>query len=149
MKFRTTILRGSKTATGIHVPDGVVTALGTSRKPAVCVTLNGYTYRSTIASMGGRFMVGVSAEVREKAGVAGGDELDVDIELDTEPRVVEVPTDFAKALADQLDAKAFFERLSYSHQRRHVMAIEAAKAAETRQRRIDQALAMLKAGHKD
>ena len=149
MRFHSQILQGNKTATGIHIPDEVVAALGTSRKPAVRVTLNGYTYRSTVASMGGRFMVGVSAEVREKAGVAGGDELDIDIELDTEPRNVELPDDFAAALAAEPDAKAFFERLSYSHQRRHVMAIEAAKAAETRQRRIDQSLAMLKAGRKD
>jgi Bacteriocin-protection, YdeI or OmpD-Associated/Domain of unknown function (DUF1905) len=148
MKFRTTILQGSKTATGIHVPDEVVAALGTSRKPAVSVTLNGYTYRSTIASMGGRFMVGVSAEVRERAGVAGGDELEIDIELDAEPRVVEVPTDFAAALAAEPGAKAFFDRLSYSHQRAHVMAIEGAKAAETRQRRIEQSVTKLKAGQK-
>ncbi len=149
MKFRTTILQGSKTATGIHVPDEVVAALGTSRKPAVRVTLNGYTYRSTVASMSGRFMVGVNAEVRKKAGVAGGDELDVEIELDTEPRIVQVPADFAAALATEPEAQAFFERLSYSHKRAHVMAIETAKAAETRQRRIDQSIAMLKAGRKD
>ena len=77
MKFRTTILSGGKNITGIQVPDEVVAALGTSRKPAVKVTLNGYTYRNTVSSMGGRFMVGVSADVRAKSGVKGGDTLDV------------------------------------------------------------------------
>jgi hypothetical protein len=144
MRFRTTLLQGGKTATGIHVPDEVVAALGPSRKPAVKVTLNGYTYRSTVAVMGGRFMVGVSAEVREKAGVKGGDTLDVDIELDTAPRVLEIPPDFAAALAADPAAQAAFDKLSYSHKRQHTMPIEAAKAAETRTRRIEKSVAILK-----
>jgi len=144
MRFRTTLMQGGKTATGIHVPDEVVAALGPSRKPAVKVTLNGYTYRSTVAVMGGRFMVGVSAEVREKAGVKGGDTLDVDIELDTAPRVLEIPPDFAAALAADPAAQAAFDKLSYSHKRQHTMPIEAAKAAETRTRRIEKSVAILK-----
>ena len=146
MKFRTTILAGGKTATGIHVPDEVVAALGTSRKPAVSVTLNGYTYRSTIAVMGGKFMVGVSADVRAKSGVKGGDTLDVEIELDTAPRVLEIPADFAKALAAQPAAQVAFEALSYSNKRRHTMPIEGAKAPETRARRIEKSVEALKAG---
>lgn len=144
MKFRTTILSGGKNITGIHVPDEVVAALGTSRKPAVKVTLNGYTYRNTIASMGGRFMVGVSADVREKSGVKGGDTLDVEIVLDTEPRVVELPADFAAALAAEPAARAAFDKLSYSNQRRHAEPIAAAKAPETRARRIEKSIAELK-----
>ena len=98
MKFRTTLKLAGNTATGICVPEKVVTSLGTSKKPAVRVTIKGHTYRSTIAVMGGVFMVGVSAENRKAAGVAAGDELDVDIELDTAPREVTVPADFAEAL---------------------------------------------------
>ena len=99
MRYRTTILTTGKTAAGIEVPPDVLAGLGTSRKPPVRVTIGGYTYRSTVATVDGRFMIGVSAENRAKAGVAGGDEVDVDIELDTEPRTVEVPADFAVALA--------------------------------------------------
>ncbi|HEV7386650.1 MAG TPA: YdeI/OmpD-associated family protein [Phenylobacterium sp.] len=146
MKFRTTILEAGKTITGIHVPDEVVAALGPSRKPAVAVTLNGYTYRSTVASMGGRFMVGVSADVRAKSGVKGGDTLDVEIELDTAPRVLEIPADFAAALDAEPAAKVAFEALSYSNKRRHTMPIQDAKAPETRARRIEKSVASLRDG---
>lgn len=146
MKFRTTILSGGKTTTGIHVPDDVVAALGPSRKPAVTVTLNGYTYRNTIASMGGRFMVGVSAEVREKSGVKGGDTLNVEIELDTAPRVLEIPGDFAAALAADRAAQAAFDKLSYSNKRRHTMPIDDAKTPETRARRIEKSVSALREG---
>jgi hypothetical protein len=146
MRFHTTILQNDKTATGIRVPDEIVAALGTSKRPAVRVTINGYTYRNSVAVVGGVFMVGVSAEVRKGAGVAGGDEVDVDIELDTEPREVAVPPDFADALAGDADARRSFDRLSYSHKRRHVLAIADAKTAETRQRRIDKAISMLREG---
>jgi hypothetical protein len=146
MKFRTTILSAGKNITGIHVPDEVVAALGPSRKPAVTVSLNGYTYRSTIASMGGRFMVGVSAEVRARSGVKGGDTLDVEIELDTAPRVLEIPTDFAAALGAEPAAQAAFDKLSYSNKRRHTMPIEEAKAAETRARRIEKSVTALRDG---
>jgi Bacteriocin-protection, YdeI or OmpD-Associated/Domain of unknown function (DUF1905) len=144
--FRATIQLGGKTATGIEVPDDVVAALGSSRRPAVRATIAGYEYRSTVASMRGRFMLPISAAVRESAGVAAGDEVDVELELDTEPRVVEVPPDLAAALAADGDAAAEFERLSYSHKLRHVLAIEDAKTDATRQRRIAKAVEMLRAG---
>jgi len=136
MRFEATLLQGGKTATGIHVPDEVVAALGPSRRPPVRVTFAGHTYRTSVASMRGRFMLPVSAEIREQTGVAAGDELDIEIELDTEPREVTVPDDLAAALADAPAARDRFERLSYSNKRRHVLAIEGAKAAETRERRI-------------
>ena len=98
MKFRTTILQGGKTATGIEVPESVMEALGAGRKPAVRVTIGDYTYRSSVATVDGKSMVGVSAEHRAGAGVAGGDEVDVNIELDTEPRTVTVPDELAAAL---------------------------------------------------
>ena len=144
--FRATIKLGGKTATGIEVPDDVVAALGSSRRPAVRATIAGYTYRTSVASMRGRFMLPISAAVREAAGVAAGDEVDVELELDTEPRVVEVPPDLAAALARDSDAADAFERLSYSHKRRHVLAIDDAKTDATRQRRIAKAVEMLRAG---
>jgi hypothetical protein len=144
MRFHTQIESHGKTATGIQVPDEVVTALGSGRRPPVRVTINGHTYRSTVAVMGGRFMVSVSADNRALAGVQGGDEVDVDIELDTEPREVAVPADFVQALDREPDLKRRFERLSNSHQLRYVLSIEGAKTAETRQRRIDKALAMIR-----
>jgi hypothetical protein len=146
MRFRSTVILGGKTATGIEVPAEIVEALGSGKRPAVNVTINGHTYRSTVAPMGGKFWLPVSAEQRENTGVAAGDEIEVDVELDTEPRVVTVPADFVAALAADAEAKRVFEGLSYSHQRRHVLAIEGAKAAETRQRRIGKAIEMLRDG---
>jgi hypothetical protein len=139
MRFRTKIVQGSKTATGIVVPDDVVTALGGGKRPKVTVTLNGYTYRSSIAPMGGHFMVGVSASVRSAAGVAGGDELDIDIDLDLEPRRADVPRELHAALTAEPDLLRRFEGLSYSNQVRLAGPVAAAKTAETRQRRIDKA----------
>ncbi|GAA3836548.1 hypothetical protein GCM10022226_68140 [Sphaerisporangium flaviroseum] len=144
MKFRATIRLGGKTATGIPVPADVVAALGSSKRPAVVVTLGGHTYRSTVAPMGGEFMLPVSAEVRTSAGVAAGDEVDVEVELDTEPREVTVPPDFAEVLDADADARRNFEGLSYSNKRRYVLSIEGAKTDETRQRRITKAVRELK-----
>lgn len=144
MKFHSVVQLGGKTATGIPVPEEVVTSLGSSKRPPVRVTINGHTYRSTLASRGGQFMLPISAENRASAGVAAGDEVEVDIELDTEPREVTVPPDLAEALEREVDAKRYFEGLSYSQKQRHVLPIEQAKTAETRQRRIDKALSMLR-----
>jgi len=146
MKFRATIELAGKTATGIEVPAAVVTKLGSSKKPAVRVTIKGYTYRSTIATMGGRFMLPISAQVREAAGVAAHDKVEVDVELDTAPREVTVPADFSRALAREAAAKRFFEGLSFSNKQRIVIAIEAAKAPETRQRRIAKSVSSLREG---
>ena len=145
MNFRTTILQTGKNTTGIEVPPEVIESLGAGKRPAVRVTVKGYTYRSTIASMGGKYMVSVSSEVREKAGVAGGETVDVELELDTAPREVNVPADFAKALAKDAKAKQNFEALSYSNKQRHVLSIGGAKTEETRQRRIEKALTELRA----
>jgi len=146
VKFHSVVQLGGKTATGIPVPEEVVWSLGSSKRPPVRVTINGHTYRSTLASRGGQFMLPISAENRASAGVAAGDEVDVDIELDTEPREVTVPPDLAEALEREVDAKRYFEGLSYSQKQRHVLPIEQAKTAETRQRRIDKALSMLREG---
>ncbi|MDQ3735128.1 MAG: YdeI/OmpD-associated family protein [Actinomycetota bacterium] len=146
MRFHASLELGGKTATGVEVPPEVVAALGPSKRPAVRATINGYTYRSSVASMGGRFMLGVSADVREKAGVQAGDEVDIDVALDTEPRAVNVPADFTAALEANPAAKTHFDGLSYSNRLRIVLSIEGAKAAETRQRRIDKAVDALAAG---
>ena len=146
MKFRTTILQGGKTATGIEVPESVMEALNAGRKPAVRVTIHGYTYRSSVATVDGTSMVGVSAEHRAGAGVAGGDEIDVDIELDTEPRTVTVPDELAGALDADPEARATFDRLSFSNQSWHVLQVTGAKTEETRQRRIARSIEGLHAG---
>jgi hypothetical protein len=146
VRFRTTILQAGKTATGIQIPDEIVAKLGAGKRPPVKVTIKGHTYRSTVAPMGGVFMVGVSAENREQAGVAGGDTVQVDIELDSAPREVTVPPDFAKALKRDAQAKKTFDTLSPSNKKWHVTSIEGAKTAETRQRRIDKSVRMLHKG---
>ncbi len=146
MRFRAVVELGGKTATGIQVPAEVVMGLGGTKRPPVRVTIDGYTYRSTVAPMGGKFMLPVSAEVREHARIAAGDEVDVDIELDAEPREVSVPPDFAAALDGDRDARRFFDGLSYSNKRRFVISIEDAKTAETRDRRIVRAVATLREG---
>jgi hypothetical protein len=146
VRFRTTLLQSGKTATGFDVPEAVVDALGRGKRPSVKVTINGYTYRNTVAVMGGVFMIGVSAENRAGAGVAGGDEVDIDLELDTAPREVTVPADFAAALDLEADARRTFDGLSYSNRQWHVLSIEGAKTDETRQRRIARSIEALREG---
>jgi Bacteriocin-protection, YdeI or OmpD-Associated/Domain of unknown function (DUF1905) len=152
MKFRATLRQNGKTATGIAVPDVVIESLGAGKKPPVSITLtplnagSGYTYRTTVAPRGDQFLVPVSGEVRANAGVAAGDELDVDIELDTAPRTVDVPSDLIEALASQAAAKGFFDGLSYSHQKAYVVWIEDAKRPETRATRVARTVEMLTEG---
>lgn len=146
MRFHTTLLQTGTTATGIQVPDEVVEALGAGKRPPVKVTINGYTYRNTIAVMGGVYMVGVSAEHRAGAGVAGGDEIDVEIELDTAPREVSVPPDLAAALDAEPAARRTFDALSYSNRSWHVLQVTGAKTDDTRQRRIARSIEALREG---
>jgi hypothetical protein len=143
MRFTTTVELHGKTATGMAVPPEVVEALGGGKKPAVTVTVGGHTYRTSIGSMGGRSLIPLSAERRTAAGITAGDEVEVDVELDTAPREVDVPADLAAALDAEPAARARFDGLSYSHQQRHVLAVEGAKAEATRQRRVAAAVATL------
>jgi hypothetical protein len=143
MKFRSTVELGGKTATGIRVPAEIVARLGTHKRPPVSVTINGYIYRSTIAPINGVFMIPLSAEHRTGAGVEAGEEIEVDVLLDTAPRTIEIPEDFAATLEAHPVANKYFDDLSYSNQLRIVTSIESAKAADTRQRRIDKAIASL------
>ena len=146
MTFQTTLDRHGKTATGLQVPPEVVDALGAGRKPPVRVTINGHTYRSTVAARGDRYLVGVSAENRGRAGVAAGDQLDVTLDLDTEPREVDVPADLAVWLDGELHA--FFDSLTPSQKRWYVEPITQAKKPETRERRVAKAVQMMREGRK-
>ncbi len=144
MNFRATLQLAGKTATGITVPDEVVNALGGGNRPPVRVTLAGHSYQTTVARMRGEFKFPVSAAVREQTGVAAGDEVEVTIELDTQPRELSVPGELAQALDQDPDAKRAFEQLSYSNRKRHALAVEGAKTPDTRQRRIAKALEELR-----
>ena len=146
MQFHTTLLSSGGTTTGFEVPAHVVEALGSGKRPPVKVTINGYTYRNTVAVMGGVYMLGVSAEHRAASGLEAGDEIDVELELDTAPREVEVPVDLAAALEADPDAKRTWDGLSYSNRRFHAELIEGAKTDETRERRIAKAVAVLHEG---
>lgn len=147
MKFKTTILQTGNN-TGIEVPPEVVEGLGGGKKPAVAVTVSGYSYRSSIAVMGGKFLIPLSAERRAESGIRGGDAVEVELVLDDKPREVTVPDDLAAALAGDAAAKTFFETLSYSNRLRHVLSVTDAKTPDTRQRRIDKILEMMRAGKK-
>jgi hypothetical protein len=146
MKFHGRLELNGKTATGIEVPAEVVTGLGAGKRPAVRATVNGFTYRTSVAPMGGRFLLPVSAQIRAGACVAAGDEVDVDLEVDTEPRTVSVPADLAVALDTDPAVRRAFDALSYSQQLRYVQPVEDAKAAATRQRRIGKVLSDLRPG---
>ncbi|MDP3736750.1 MAG: YdeI/OmpD-associated family protein [Hyphomonadaceae bacterium] len=147
-KFKTTVMQAEgMNATGIVVPDEIMEKLGAGKKPKVSVTLKSYTYRSTIAVMGGKFMLPLAREHRDAAGVKGGDKVEVALELDTAPREVEVPKDFAVALKKAGLTKDF-AALAFTHRKEHVRAIEEAKAPETRLRRIEKAVGMVQAKKK-
>jgi len=142
MKFRATLRLNGKTATGIEVPPEVVESLGAGKRVPVAVTLRKHTYRTTVGPYAGRYLIPVSAEQREAAGVKAGDVLDVTIVVDTAPREVEVPADFDAAMK-KAGVRPAFDALAYTHRKEHVRAIEDAKKPETRQRRIDKAIERL------
>jgi bacteriocin resistance YdeI/OmpD-like protein/uncharacterized protein DUF1905 len=146
MKFKANVETAGKTTMGFQVPPEIVEKLGAGKRPPVRVTINGYTYRSTVAPLGGVFMMGLSAENRAGAKVTGPGTIDVDMELDTAPREVTVPPDFAKALAAEPAAKRMFDSLSFSNKSAHVSGIVGAKSDETRKRRIAKSIEALKEG---
>jgi mutator protein MutT len=148
MLFRATLDLHGKTATGIEVPDEVVDKLGAGKRPPVSVTIGGYTFRTTVAQMGGRYLVGVSAEHRAGAGVQAGDTLDVEIELDGAPREVTMPADLEQALAGEAEARRHFEGLSFTHRKEWVRWIEEAKKPETRATRVAKTVEALRAGRR-
>ena len=135
MKFSTTMFQDGNN-TGIEVPADVVDALAGGKRAPVVVNVNGFEYRSTVASMGGKFLIPFSAARRDESGIRGGDAIDVDLTLDTAPRVVEVPADLQAALDASPGAASAWEKLSFSNRKAHVDGVLSAKAAETRSRRI-------------
>jgi antitoxin component of MazEF toxin-antitoxin module len=145
VRFQTTIQQDGNN-TGIEIPEEIVLGLGAGKRPPVVLTVNGYAYRNTVAVMGGAYMVGLSAAHREASGLAGGDAVEVDVELDTAPRTVEVPPDLAAALDADPAARATFEGLSNSNKGWHVSQVTGAKTDDTRQRRIARSVAALSAG---
>lgn len=146
MKVRAELQSTGKTTTGCEVPEALVDELGGGRRPKVSVTVNGHTFRTSIAPMGGRHLLGLSAERRGAAGVRAGDVLDLEIALDTEPREVELPDDFAMALAGEPTAMAFWQTLSHSNRSWHALQVTSAKKPETRAARVARSLDLLRAG---
>lgn len=142
MRFSTTMFQTGNN-TGIPVPEEVIEALGGGKRPPVNVTVNGYEYRSTVAPMGGRYLIAFSSDKRAATGVQGGDAIEVELTLDTEPRVTEVPADLAAALAASTEAQAAFDKLSPSAKKAHVVNVESAKTDATRQRRVESIVAKL------
>jgi len=135
MKFRATVIP-SGNATAVEVPPEVLASLGPEARPPVAVTINGVTWRSRIALMRGQVLIGISAAHREAAGIAEGDEIEVELVLDTAPREVEEPDDLKQALDANPTARAAFARLAFGLKGKHVRDIEAAKSPEVRARRI-------------
>ena len=146
MDFQATVVLGGKTATGIQVPDDVVEALGSGKRPPVVVTVGGYIYRTTAAPLGGSYWIPLAAEHREAAGVQAEQEVDVQIDLDSAPRTVELPDDLSGAMDEA--ARTAFDRLAPSHQKEWVRWVTEAKKPETRTARIEKTVEGLKAGKK-
>ncbi len=142
------LLSNGKTATGIPIRPEVMSLLAGGKRPAVILTFNGYTHGTTVGSVEGQPMLPISATVRGESGVKAGDELEIEIALNTQPREVAIPAGLAAALAAEPAARASFEALNYSEKRWHVLPIDDAKTEETRQRRIAKSLAMLREGHR-
>lgn len=143
MKFKTTILQTGNN-TGIEVTEAILHKLGGGKKPLVTVTINAYTYRSAVGKMGEKYLISLSAENRKKANVQGGDTIEVDVELDTQPRTVDVPEDLQKALDKNQTAKTNFEKLAPSKKKAIVLSIIDAKTEETKMRRIEKTIESLK-----
>lgn len=145
VEFDTTVTATGNN-TGIVVPDDAIEQLGAGRRPELIVNVNGYEYRSTVGVMGGRHLISISAAVRKETGLKGGDAIHVKLTVAQAPREVDVPADFADALREAPEARSFFEKLSNSLQRYHVDNVNAAKTEATRQRRIEKAISLFKAG---
>jgi hypothetical protein len=145
MKFGAKVIP-SGNATAVEIPTDVMKALGPDPRPLIAVTINGHTWRSRVALMHGQCLVGISGANRAASGIVEGDIVEVDFELDTEPRVMAEPPDLARALNDDPQARAAFDRLPYGLKRKHVAAIEEAKTLQVRERRIAKLVAAMRSG---
>jgi Bacteriocin-protection, YdeI or OmpD-Associated/Domain of unknown function (DUF1905) len=144
--FTTELWASGGNNVGIVVPEDVVAAFDRGKRLPVVVTIDGdHQYRSTIASMGGRFLISFNAETRSATGRGAGDVVTVRLDVDDAPRTVVVPDDLAAELARDGAARAAWEKLSYSRQRAHAESITGAKAADTRARRVAKVLEALRA----
>jgi len=144
--FRAVIQQTGKSACGIEVPESVITALGGSKRPAVTVTLDGYSYRSTVAPMNGGWWVGVNSDHREASGLKAGDDVQVTLALDTAPRELEIPSELEAALDADPGAKAFFDGLSYSNKRVFTLSVEGTSNPQTKARRVEKAIGLMREG---
>ncbi len=142
MRFTATVIP-SGNATGVEVPEAVAKALSREARPPVVITINGHSWRSRVARMLGQILIGISAANRQAAGIAEGDEVEVDLALDEAPRVVDEPADLTEALGQRPIARAAFDRLPFGLKRNHVADIEAAKSVEVRRRRMGKLVAAL------
>jgi hypothetical protein len=143
MKFRTTLRRFGANNTGIEVPEEILAVLGRGRRVKVVATVNGYTYRTSVAPAYGKILMPFSSEHRAASGLSGGEDIEVELIPDDAPRDVEVPVDLSAAFADAPEAAGFFAGLSYTHKRAYVLWIEDAKKPETRSARVAKAAEML------
>jgi hypothetical protein len=141
--FHTTILKTGQNTTGIEVPEEIIGKLGSGKRPLVRVTIKNYTYPGAVAVMDGKYMIALSAANRQAAGVQGGEEVEVTLELDNEPRKVEIPMDLKSALIGAGALQAF-ENSAPSMRKEYVRQVEEAKAQETRERRISKIVEKLK-----
>ncbi len=142
MKFMTTIVQTGNN-TGIEISEQMLEKLGGGKKPLVVVTINNYSYRSAVGKMGDRFMISLSAESRKNANVKGGDTVEIDVNLDTTPRTIEVPLELQKALDKNKSAKTKFENLAPSKKKAMALSVIEAKTEETKKRRIEKAIEQL------
>jgi hypothetical protein len=142
MKFQSTV-EPPEPMKGLEIPPEVVESLGGGKRPAVTITLNGHVWRSRVAIMRGRYLIGLSKANRQAAGVETGDEVEVGLELDTEPREVVEPEELISALDAEPDARIAYDKLPPGRKRQYVIAVEGAKKAETRKRRVEKVIAEL------
>jgi hypothetical protein len=135
VKFRAKVIP-SGNATAVEVPTDVINALDSGHRPLIAVTVKGHTWRTRVALMRGKYLVGLSAATRAASDIGKGDIVDVELKLDTAPRTVPEPGDLAKALNAHAEVRTRFNRLPYGLRRKEVASVEDAKSPETRQRRI-------------
>lgn len=137
ISFRTTLWAAGGNNVGIIVPEETVLGFGRGKRVPVVVTIDGdYSYRNTIASMGGRFLISFNAETRVATGKSAGDEIEVTLDIDDAPRIIDIPTELAAAFNANPMAEEAWATLSYSKQRVHAQSVESAKSDETRTRRV-------------
>jgi len=145
MKFQARVIP-SGNATAVEIPPQVMESIGPEARPLIVVTINGHSWRSRVALKHGKALVGINAANRAASGIAEGDLVEVNLESDTEPRVVDEPPDLAGALDADPEVRAAFDRLAYGLKRKHVTQIEESKSSETRQRRVARLVTSLRKG---